>query len=62
MRSKRKTIAIITTLVGFSLVLLNGVGYLLMLDISAPGLLIIGITFFLLGGFASGKSISKQIN
>lgn len=62
MRSKRKTIAIITSLVGFSLVLLNGVGYLLMLDISAPGLLIIGITFFLLGGFASGKSISNQIN
>lgn len=62
MKNKRKTIGLILTLIGFSLVILNGAGYLFKLDISTPGLLILGITFFISGGLVVSKPVSEQIN
>ncbi len=60
--NKRKTIAVLTSLLGFMLILINGIGYTLMWDISTPELLITGIAFFLFGGFASNKPMSEQTN
>lgn len=62
LKNKRKTFGLISTLIGFSLIVLNGAGYLFRLNISTPGLLILGITFFIIGGLVVSKPISEQIN
>lgn len=62
LKINKKTIGISTTLLGFCLILLNAVSFLFQWDISAPSLLIIGVTFFLFGGFISNKQIANEIN
>ena len=62
MKNKRRVIGLISSLVGFGLILLNATSYLLKWEISNPAMLIMGITFFILGGFAANKSVTEQTN